>query len=128
MVTSQVARLEELFRGYQELFTPGPSVQSSFALVPVVQRAVDLVAYRLRPLGAPFVWAARGACQGRGSPSAVLHAVVNLLVNAADAVEERGEGRLELRALAGPPEGRLSDEGSGTSAESKARLFEPRFT
>jgi C4-dicarboxylate-specific signal transduction histidine kinase len=128
MVTSQVARLEELFRGYQELFTPGPSVQSRFALVPVVQRAVDLVAYRLRPLGARFVWAPEGDDQVRGSPSAVLHAVVNLLVNAVDAVEERGEGRLELRVLAGPPEVRISDEGSGISAESAGRLFEPRFT
>jgi C4-dicarboxylate-specific signal transduction histidine kinase len=128
MVTSQVARLEELFRGYQELFTKGPSVQSSFALVPVVQRAIDLVAHRLRPLGERFVWAPEGEHQARGSPSAVLHAVVNLLVNAVDAVEERGEGRLELRVLAGPPELRISDEGSGISAEYAARLFEPRFT
>ena len=128
MVTTQVARLEEMFRSYQDLFAPARIAPTRFPLEPVLQRAVDLVAYRLRRLGTSFTWAASRPLEAHGAPTAVLHAVINLLVNAVDAVEERGQGRVELRVLEGPLEIRISDEGPGISDENIVRLFEARFT
>jgi signal transduction histidine kinase len=127
MVVAQVARLEELFRSYQELFAP-QRPDARFDVEPVVQRAIDLLAWRLRALGPRFGWQRGGQQKGHGSPQAVLHATTNLLMNALDAVEDVGGGRVEVRLLESPGEIRISDEGSGISAEAAGRLFQPRFT
>jgi signal transduction histidine kinase len=127
MVSAQVARLEELFRCYQGLFAPERRA-AGFEVEPVVQRAIDLLGWRLRDLGPRFGWQPGVRQQGRGSPQAVLHATTNLLMNALDAVEEAGGGRVAVRLLASPAEIRISDEGAGISTEAAGRLFQPRFT
>ena len=128
LVTQQVARLEELFRSWQDVFTPQRLPPALFAVEPVVQRSVDLLSYRLRKLGARFVFQPAGPTYGHGTTHAVLHAVTNLLVNAADAVEDRG--RVQVRILGGEagPEVRVSDDGAGIAPEDLPRLFSPRFT
>jgi two-component system, NtrC family, sensor kinase len=128
LVAQQVARLEELFRTWQDLFTPQRLPLALFAVEPVVQRSVDLLAYRLRKLGRRFVFQPAGPTYGHGRAHAVLHAVTNLLVNAADAVEEKG--RVEVRVVGGGggPEVRVSDDGSGIAEEDLSRLFSPLFT
>jgi signal transduction histidine kinase len=128
MVSAQVTRIEELFRSYQELFTPQWR-DATFEVEPVVQRSIDLLAWRLRGLGSRFGWQRGNAQKGCGSPQAVLHATTNLLMNALDAVEEAGgKGRVAVRLFASPAEVRISDEGAGIPSEVAARIFEPRFT
>jgi signal transduction histidine kinase len=128
LVAQQVARLEELFRTWQEFFTPQPPRAAPFAVEPVVQRSVDLLAYRLRALGSRFVFEPAGPTYGHGASHALLHAVTNLLANATDAVEDGG--RVELRILSNDagPEVRVSDDGAGIAPADEPRLFEPRFT
>src|SRR5262249_5414240 len=128
LVTQQVARLEELFRTWQDVFTPQPPSPVPFAVEQVVQRSADLLAYRLRKLGGRFVFQPEGPTYGYGRAQAVLHAVINLLVNAADAVEDAG--RVQVRVLGGEvgPEGRVSDDGAGIAEEDLPRLFSPLFT
>jgi signal transduction histidine kinase len=129
MVCGQVSRLEELFRSYQQLFAPEPGAPVRFAVEAVIQRAVDLVSFRVRRLGSRFEWAGAAAHHALGSPTALLHAAINLIVNAVDAVEAVGGARrVALRVLEGPLELRVSDEGVGIPPTSAARLFEPRFT
>jgi signal transduction histidine kinase len=129
MVSSQVSRLEELFRSYQQLFGPAPGAKIRFAVEDVVQRALDLVSFRVRRLGSRFEWKGSGPHHALGSPTALLHAVINLIVNAVDAIEDAGaSGRVAVRVLANPLEVRVSDEGTGIAAEHLRRLFEPRFT
>ena len=121
LVSQQVARLEELFRTWQDLFSPQRMPPAPFAVEPVVQRSIDLLAYRLRRLGARFVFQPAGPTYGYGTAHAVLHAVTNLLVNSADAVENKG--RVQVRVLAGEngPEVRVSDDGAGIADEDVPR-------
>ncbi len=131
MITSQVKRLEELFRSYQDFLTPGHAPACQFPLQPVLQQAVDLLQFRLKRLGRRFSLHLAPNLSAFGSPNALLHATTNLLFNALDALEEvDGPGRLALRASAAGKrvQIRVSDEGSGVAPELEQRIFEERFT
>jgi signal transduction histidine kinase len=132
MLRAQAARIAEILRGYEELMRPGEAEPSVFPVVPVVARAVELLAHRLRPLARRFTFPREpAAAAGFGAPGAVIHATTNLLANACDALEGTGrEGRIEVRVLerGGGVEVRVSDEGTGVAPEIRGRLFEPRFT
>jgi PAS domain S-box-containing protein len=67
----------------------------------------------------------------RGDANALQQVVLNLLTNARDAVEGRGEIRIETRMPAGRPEVVelvVSDTGCGISPEDLPRIFDPFFS
>ncbi|MFB6263627.1 MAG: sensor histidine kinase, partial [Bradymonadaceae bacterium] len=68
----------------------------------------------------------------RAHPSQLTQVLVNLLINAADAVdgEEEEGGCVELRATVGESEVRLSvaDDGVGLDEEEQNRIFDPFYT
>lgn len=132
LVRSQLARLDELLRSYQDFFQCAVSEPRDFAVEPVISRAADLLGFRLRKCGPRFSVDAPKDVVAHGEPNALLHALTNLLVNALDSLEEAGDtGRLQVRALA-RPEGRVqvrvSDEGKGIGADVGPRLFQRGFT
>jgi signal transduction histidine kinase len=132
LLRGQLARLAEIVSGYEDLLRPGRAPPSPFSVEPVVSRAVDLLAHRLRPLARRFAFQRNGEDHaGYGRPVALVHATTNLLANALDAVEGVGDGRVAVRVL-GPAGGgvevRVSDEGVGIPEDARARVFEPRFT
>lgn len=135
LVLSQVARLEEIFDAYQQLMEEASPEARPFQAAPVVLRAVDLLRFRTRKLGARFaVVTPHDLPAALGTPSALLHAVTNLVMNALDAVENTADrARVEVRLLT-PPDlpGRLqlrvSDNGYGVPPALRERIFEPLFT
>jgi C4-dicarboxylate-specific signal transduction histidine kinase len=133
LLRAQLARLGEIVAEYDSLFRPGAATPEPFAVGPVVTRAVDLLAHRVKPLARRFGLEHQdGGRQGWGAPGALVHAATNLLANALEAVEKRGAGtRVLVRVLhaaAGGVEVRVSDEGAGIAPEHRARVFEPGFT
>jgi signal transduction histidine kinase len=133
LLRKQLARLAEVVNGYDALLRAGDAEPAPFAVPPVVTRAVDLLAHRVRPLSSRFAFRSEdGPLDGFGAPNALVHAATNLIANALDAVDAMaGDGRVEVRVLPAPGRGvevRVSDEGVGIPAEVRGRLFEPRFT
>ncbi len=132
MLRSQLARLVEIMRGYEELLRPGEIEPSAFPVEAVVSRAVDLLAHRVRPLAGRFSFARNGAHEGFGAPGALVHAATNVISTALDALEGAGgAARIPVRVVAparGAVEVRVSDEGTGIPADARAHIFEPRFT
>jgi signal transduction histidine kinase len=63
-----------------------------------------------------------------GRPQEITRVVVNLLVNAAQAVGERGVVRVTTRPSEGGVALAVADDGVGMTPETRARLFEPFFT
>ena len=135
LVVSQVARLEEIFDACQQFTQEVPAEARPFEVAPVVLRAVDLLRFRTKRLGARFAVVAPGDFPAAlGTPSALLHALTNLLMNALDAVECAADSaRVEVRLLTaraapGSLHVRVSDNGCGIPAALRERIFEPLFT
>lgn len=133
LLRAQLARLAEIVNGYEDLLRPGGAEAAPFVVGPVVSRAVDLLAHRVRPLSRRFLFEREdGDREGFGTPGALVHAATNVLANALDALDgARGDARVEVRVLpvsAGGVEVRVSDEGVGIAPEDRAHIFEPRFT
>jgi len=61
-------------------------------------------------------------------PQQLNQVFMNLLVNAAQAIEKEGEIRIVTRALDGQVEVEISDTGSGIPKENLSKIFEPFFT
>ncbi len=64
----------------------------------------------------------------RCSPSQLRQVFVNLIVNAIQAVGERGVIRLSTEVEGDRVVARIEDDGPGMDAETRARLFDPFFT
>lgn len=58
----------------------------------------------------------------------IIQALLNLVLNARDAVGEAGEIRLALRTAAENADVTISDSGAGMDAGTVKRMFEPFFT
>jgi len=129
LVTAQVARMEELLRTWQDLFASPLSGAETFAVDPVVSRALDLFGHRLRPFGDRFSYASRPEAKAHGVAQALLHATMNLVANAVDETEH-GPGRLMVRVLDADEriEVRVSDDGEGIHPAHRDRIFDRRFT
>ncbi|MFL5405764.1 MAG: ATP-binding protein [Myxococcales bacterium] len=129
LVTDQVARLEELLRTWQDLFASPLTKSASFAVGPVVSRALDLFGHRVRPLGERFIYDQKVEAMGYGIAQALFHATSNVVANALDEAEHSG-GKVLVRVLESERdvEVRVSDDGSGIEAAHRDLVFEPRFT
>lgn len=132
MISAQVGRLEELFRTYQGVFSADRARRAPFAVTPVVDRVIELLRYRLAPLGSRFsVEPSSSDVRGFGVPQALQHALTNLLANALDAVDGDPAARLMVRILPPPSafvEFRISDEGPGIPPGLRDRIFAAGFT
>jgi len=61
-------------------------------------------------------------------PQQINQVFMNLLVNAAQAIEKKGEIKIATRALDGQVEIKICDTGSGISKEDLSKIFDPFFT
>ncbi|GEJ58011.1 sensor histidine kinase [Anaeromyxobacter diazotrophicus] len=107
---------------------PGPC-----AVPELVEDALRLASARVRDVADLRVEVEDGLPQVRAHARRVSQAVLNLVVNAADAVQAGGAGRdrrILVRARAAGDEVliEVEDSGPGLSAEAAEHLFEPFFT
>ncbi|MFZ1426017.1 MAG: PAS domain S-box protein [Geminicoccaceae bacterium] len=102
-----------------------------FAIRPLVTEGLELVGYGLRTSGVEVVVAIPDRLpQAVGDPDQLNQVLVNLLVNAQQAIAAQASPRITVTAWAGPSELTLAvaDNGPGVPPEIRDRIFDPFFT
>ncbi|WP_271273038.1 sensor histidine kinase [Aliamphritea hakodatensis] len=94
----------------------------------LISEAIHLVSLDTRSKQISFINETPAGMQISGDPQRLLQVFVNLLNNASDASEEQDEICIEAAYEEGSIVIRVTDQGSGISAEHQAKIFEPFFT
>ncbi len=128
-IRREATRIDAIERELLDYARPMHEAIEAVALASVVDAAASLAGHhqrfrevaleRLLPADLPPV--AAGA-------SRMTQVLVNLFINAADAMGGRGRVRVTARAAGGSVEFRVSDDGPGVPAELRAKIFEPFVT
>lgn len=129
LITEQAVRARHIVKDLLAFVRPREDRRETFALEPVLRRAMASVAPQV---------AERGVALVTDLPDATLHVhadavaveqvLVNLLDNALDALGGSGRVRLAARDAGEWVEVVVEDSGPGVPEESVGRLFEPFFT
>lgn len=96
----------------------------------VVRDTVEFLAHRLRSEGVEAVTRLQAGSRVRGRPQELQQVLINLVLNAVDALKNSADRRIEIATTSG--DGRVTitvrDTGAGMDAEQLARIFEPFYT
>lgn len=122
-----IDRINALLRDLRPFVNPEPGIRMPAKLDEVVATAVDL--FRATQRGRSEVEAdlrETGAIEmDKGQ---IQRVVINLLLNAMEAMESGGRIHVTTRAVEGGAEIEVEDEGPGLPPEVRARIFDPFFT
>lgn len=127
-IEREVQRIDQIVRSLLELGRPSRGRAQAVDVRPVIASCVQLLAasrefadVKVELEGPASLWL-------RAEPGPLSQVLVNLLLNAAQAMA--GKGRLVIRGEAGEGEGRVvvEDDGPGLPESVKQHLFEPFFT
>jgi C4-dicarboxylate-specific signal transduction histidine kinase len=109
---------------------PGPAAVEPCHVGELVRGVAGLVEGRLAKRGVELKWDVTGDCSCLCDRQSVEQALLNLILNASDAVQDRPGARIRLRGECDDRWVRLSveDNGPGVPRELRAKVFEPFFT
>jgi two-component system NtrC family sensor kinase len=133
IVESQVRRMIEIMRNLLDRTADSGARRSMVAMQALIGDAVEIVKSRVESAGIDLTWdVADDVPPLPGDPVALRQMLVNLLVNAVDALPPFGTIRVSA-ALVAAADGRaveiaVADDGPGIAPDHVARIFEPFFT
>ena len=127
-IEAEVQRIDQIVRGLLELGRPSRGKAQPIDVRPVIDSCVKLLGASRDFEGVKVDIEGTGSMWLLAETGPLSQVLVNLLLNAAQAMS--GRGRIVVRTEQREGLGRVvvEDEGPGLSAQVKARLFEPFFT
>jgi signal transduction histidine kinase len=142
VIQNAAARIQNIVEDLNRLTRPVSPNFESVDLAAILQSAVNLMAVTTGKLkdfvrdneDAPFQFQVEVPTNLpliRGNASTIEGAIINLLLNAADAVRERGQGRILLKAEETSKDWvtiTVEDTGTGIPPDTLRRVYEPYFT
>jgi len=117
-------------RQFLNLAGPSAADLQTVAVPDIVRYVCDLLRPEAAARGIELVLEVREAPPMTADPAQLKQAVINLVINAIQAVERNGRIEVSVRADAdaGTCAIRVSDNGPGVPGEKRAAIFEPFFT
>lgn len=127
-IREQVERIQRIIQSLLNMARPGRRRQSPVDLAALAQTTLAFVGEKLARRGVEATTEMEPAPSVLGEPERLQQVLLNLFLNAADAMPDGGKLRVSLRADADEVELRVSDTGAGIPEELRGRIFEPFFT
>jgi two-component system nitrogen regulation sensor histidine kinase NtrY len=131
IIVKQVERMQQMVAEFSAYAKLPEVVPQPAALAPLLEEAVGMFGVTHRDIG----WSLEIEPPLPRIPldvEAVRRVLLNLLTNAAEALEGRTDGRVEVRARHVPARGvvemRFMDNGPGFTPEERSRMFEPYYS
>jgi len=124
----EAERIQRIIRDLLDFARPAPEDEEGVALAAVVDDAVRLVAPQQDTSRIRIERRVAEVPPVRGSADRLKQVVLNLLLNAIDAVDGEGEVVVELEEREGAVVLAVSDDGPGIAPEVRDQLFEPFVT
>ncbi|HZI16939.1 MAG TPA: ATP-binding protein [Myxococcus sp.] len=127
-IDHEVQRIDRIIRGLLELGRPGAGTLGPVEVGPVVETCVRLVRAAPELTGVDVALALEPGLLARGDSGPLSQIVINLLLNAAQAMGGQGSVRVSTRREGGEARLVVEDSGPGIPPDVMPRLFEPFFT
>ena len=124
----EVQRINRIVASLLDLGRPPTAKLSTVDLCRTVKDAAALVAHGPHFAGVTLHWKVPESTWVRTDPGTLSQIIINLLLNAAQAMSAKGEIILTAEAAADGVRLHVDDTGPGLSEEVRARLFAPFFT
>jgi signal transduction histidine kinase len=128
-IPEEVARLDRILHGYLALGSDARPEPRPMDLVKTVRRAVQLVARELATTGVSVQTELPGQeCRLVADPHRLQQVLLNLLLNARDAMPNGGRVTVHVSCARQEAVLRVSDEGTGLQGVAPEKLFAPFWT
>ena len=128
-ITDEVDRLDRILTGYLTFGSDRESEFESVDLVQLIRRSTQLITAELAAAGVDVVVTEPlPAAVVNGDPRRLQQVILNLLLNARDAMPAGGSVILALESRAQRHVLTMTDEGGGLGGVDPAQLFEPFWT
>jgi signal transduction histidine kinase len=128
-IREQIDRISHIIHALLNMARPTPSARKPVALEPLVETTLAFVSEKLERRGIEVLREYGPVPVLHGDAERLQQLLLNLLLNAADAMPDGGTLRVSLRTTAsGEAELRVADTGAGIPPEHLPRIFEPFFT
>jgi signal transduction histidine kinase len=128
IVQSEIGRLERLLTDFLELARPRAPLKEPVELSRVVGDVLDLESEALSGHRVDTIRELHADCFATGDVEKLKQVVLNLVVNALDAMPDKGTLRARVRCDAGEVRIEVSDTGPGVDPTILAEIFDPFFT
>jgi signal transduction histidine kinase len=124
-----IQKLSQLLQYARPAVRAGTQASEVTDLVAQAQQVVNLLRHDAERRGATLAFeSAPSECSVAGTAEAVHDIIVNLLVNALEAILDGGRVKISIAERDGFAVMAVEDDGLGIPAETRARIFDPFFT
>jgi PAS domain S-box-containing protein len=128
IIKEQVERVTRLIQTLMNFARPHEENPRQVRIEDVAERTLGLIAETARKRGVAIERSYGATAPIRAQPERLERALLDLFVNACDAMPQGGVLRVTTRALADGVEIRIEDSGTGMPPDALARIFEPFYT
>lgn len=129
VIEGEIKRLEKVFAGFLDLANPPQTTKIKFQPNLLIRSIADLMRFELKQKGIELDLQLEDSQPSLvGSSDQIKQAMINLIINATQAMPKGGTIVVSTKAIDGNLQIQIKDEGRGIPEDIRGQIFSPYFT